>query len=92
MCLRSTHGRIGSVHVVVKYEHCEKNICFHTLKRRDTRSLQHSVVGRYRKEKLIGFNGRFVPVVKYGIFSVTFGLTRIGFKLVPITPQDSIQV
>ena len=26
--------------------------------------------------------GRFVHLVKYGIFSATFGLARIGFKLV----------
>ena len=28
MCLRSTNGRIGSVHVVVKCEHCEKQYGF----------------------------------------------------------------
>ena len=34
------------------------------------------------KIKLTLLKGRFVHLVKYGVFSVTFGLSRIGFKLV----------
>ena len=82
MRLRSTHGRIGSVHVVIKCEHCGENIWFHTSKWPAARSLQAYVVGIYRKDKINSFSGRFVRVIKYRIFSVTFGLPRIGFKLI----------
>ena len=44
------------------------------------------MVGRYRKEKITVFKGCFVHVDKYGIFSVTFGLAIIGFKLIVNSP------
>ena len=54
MCLRSTHGRIGSVHVVVKYEHFGKTYGF--THQNDRMLALYKPTWPKEKDQIISFN------------------------------------